>query len=506
MPAPAVGEAPQITFTAYDILGRPLKITQPDGASVFREYYPSGLLKRTYGARTYPVEYTYDAQGRMKTMTTYQDYAKRQGAAVTTWNYDPQRGWLMNKRYADGQGPEYEYDASGKIKNRKWARGISTTYRYTPAGELAELSYSDNATPNVRYTYDRQGRRISIDQLSVGTRNTTALANSVALGYSHAGQLLTETYTAGPLAGITVANSYDLLGRRTVLAASRDASRITSHAFTYDDASRLKTVSDGENTATYDYLANSPLWGQITFEHNGVKQMTTTRQFDRLNHLKSISSSGGAISGGPIISAFDYQYNQANQRVKAALEDESHWDYTYDSLGQLASGKKQRSNQTPEPDQDFEYTHDDIGNRIAAGGRESSRAQYAANALNQYTRRDDLQTAGKTTGFQYDADGNLVGDDQWIYTWDAENRLMGMESAPGVPAGQRKRLEFTYDSQSRRIGKKVFELQGNRWSPITDLRFVYDAWNLLAELSTDHRPLSTYLWGLDPMPYRNSLN
>jgi YD repeat-containing protein len=69
---------------------------------------------------------------------------------------------------------------------------------------------------------------------------------------------------------------------------------------------------------------------------------------------------------------------------------------------------------TPEPDQDFEYTHDDIGNRITTGGHESFSARYAANALNQYTRRDDLQTAGKTTGFQYDADGNLVGDDQWI--------------------------------------------------------------------------------------------
>jgi RHS repeat-associated protein len=500
--APADGEAPQTTVTEYDAMGRPVKITQPDGASVFKEYYPSSQLKRMYGARTYPVEYTYDAQGRMKTMTTYQDYAKRQGAAVTAWNYDPQRGWLMNKRYADGQGPEYEYYASGKIKIRKWARGIVTTYGYTPSGELAEVSYSDTTTPKVRYTYDRQGRRTGVAQIlgtnrSVGSSaqpETKVLAS--AYEYNALGQLLTETYTAGPLAGVTIANSYDTLGRRTALAASH-ASRITSHAFTYDDASRLKTVSDGENTATYDYLANSPLWGQISFEHNGVKQMITTRQFDRLNRLKSISSSGGASSESPIISAFDYQYNQANQRVKAALEDESHWDYTYDSLGQLTSGKKQRSNHTPEPDQDFEYTHDDIGNRITTGGHESSRAQYAANALNQCTRRDDLQTAGKTTGFQYDADGNLVGDDQWIYTWDAENRLMGMESATGITAGQRKRLEFAYDSQGRRIGKKVYELQGNRWSPITELRFVYDGWNLLAELSTDHRPLSTYLWGLD---------
>jgi hypothetical protein len=44
----------------------------------------------------------------------------------------------------------------------------------------------------------------------------------------------------------------------------------------YDAASRLKTVSDGNSeVATYSYLANSPLVGQITFSKNGTTRMTT---------------------------------------------------------------------------------------------------------------------------------------------------------------------------------------------------------------------------------------
>ena len=105
-----------------------MRVIYADGASITNVYYPTGALKTKSGARTYPVEYTYDAQGRMKTMTTWSDFSQRKGARTTTWNYDPQRGWLAAKLYPDNQGPTYEYYTSGKVKSRKWARGIVTTY------------------------------------------------------------------------------------------------------------------------------------------------------------------------------------------------------------------------------------------------------------------------------------------------------------------------------------------------------------------------------------------
>ena len=37
----------------------------------------------------------------------------RLGALVTTWNYDTNRGWLINKRYDNNQGPDYTYTAGG---------------------------------------------------------------------------------------------------------------------------------------------------------------------------------------------------------------------------------------------------------------------------------------------------------------------------------------------------------------------------------------------------------
>src|SRR5438128_2326869 len=45
----------------------------------------------------------------------------------------------------------------------------------------------------------------------------------------------------------------------------------------------------------------------------------------------------------------------------------------------------------------------------------------------------------------YDLDGNLSSDGRWNYTWDAENRLIKMESLAGAPAASVRRLSFQYD-------------------------------------------------------------
>lgn len=113
----------------------------------------------------------------------------------------------------------------------------------------------------------------------------------------------------------------------------------------------------------------------------------------------------------------------------------------------------------------------------------------------------------------YDEDGNLKEDARWLYTWDGENRLTAMEekpianASPGQTPPPRKRLEFAYDSQSRRVRKvvKSFSSSEETFIVTSDIRFVYDAWNLLAEIdmspslpiSQSPRLLRTYAWGYD---------
>ena len=186
-------------------------------------------------------------------------------------------------------------------------------------------------------------------------------------------------------------NGYDNLLRRDNLSVLNASSGLlNSTAYGYHPASRLLTVTSGNNTATYSYLANSPLLGQIAFANSGAVTMTTTKQYDYLNRLTAIQSGAGASP----VSSFNYAYNSANQRTQVTNSDNSHWIYQNDHLGQVISGKKYWSDGTPVAGLQFTYDFDDIGNRksTAAGGDASGNnlrsANYTANNLNQYTSRD----------------------------------------------------------------------------------------------------------------------
>src|SRR5439155_13655494 len=148
-PAPEEGKGTQTTIY-YDTSLRAWKMVHPDHTSVTNEYYPTGLLKRTYGSRTYAAGYGYDAQGRMQAMTNWTTFASGVGARVTTWNYDPYRGFLSNKRYPDNTGPDYAYTAAGRLRSRAWARRgsggqrVLTTYNYNGAGDVYTVTYSND--------------------------------------------------------------------------------------------------------------------------------------------------------------------------------------------------------------------------------------------------------------------------------------------------------------------------------------------------------------------------
>ena len=557
-----VGGSPETTLTYYSTMLQATNMVQPDNSSVTNLFLLTGELGKQYGSRTYPVAYTYDYAGRLKTMTNWSDFSGGSGARVTTWKYDAYRGFLTNKVY-DGNhaGPSYTYTPAGRLLTRTWARTaggqpLVTTYGHDNAGGLTSVSYSDG-TPGVTYTYDRLGRQSTL--VRNGMTDT--------LTYNLANELWTESFSGGVLSGLSVTNNYDQYLRRTDLSIRKSPSSIlASTAYGYDNASRLATVTALDSgltplgSATYAYLDNSPLVEQIQFKQNTTTRMTTTRAYDYLNRLTSISSVGGASSASPI--TFSYNYNAANQRTRNTLADGSYWIYQYDSLGQATSGCKFWADGTPVPGQQFNYTFDTIGNRTKtkSGGDQTGAnlrtANYSANSLNQITSRDvpgtnDIiglafatnnvtvngQTAWRrneyfwaTVGtnntsspawlgvtvnsgnnaafgnlfvpktqeqFIYDADGNLTQDGRWTYAWDAENRLTNMTSLSTAPTWSKLRLDFAYDAKGRRIQKVVWAFDGMAYSPQYTNRFVYDGWNLIAILNPQSSIIESFTWGND---------
>src|SRR5690606_20014863 len=106
--------------------------------------------------------------------------------------------------------------------------------------------------------------------------------------------------------------------------------------------------------------------------------------------------------------------------------------------------------------------------------------------------------------FVYDLDGNLELDGRWTYEWDAENRLKAMETRTNIATAYpdlKHRLEFAYDFQGRRIQKVVkdWDTGSSTWQTAKDLRFIYDAWNLIEERDAldNDAVIRKHVWGPD---------
>jgi RHS repeat-associated protein len=291
-------------------------------------------------------------------------------------------------------------------------------------------------------------------------------------------------------------------------------------------------------------------------------RLTTTKDHDNINRLRSISSSGS----GFVVSSHAYLYNNANQRTRATLRDGSYWEYQYDALGQVKWAKKRWPDNVWVPGQQFEYVFDDIGNRTStkvggdSAGAALRAATYSRNLLNQYSSRtvpnaidvlgvgnrdaivmvnnqatwrrgeyyhraltvanssapvnqavtvtatlsgNNVNRTGNvfvpqaTETYTPDLDGNLIADNRWNYTWDAENRLIRMVARTAV--GPQQRIDFEYDFRGRRIGKKVWNNTAGTGTPAVNLKFLYDGWNLVAEVDGNaaNALLRSYMWGLD---------
>jgi RHS repeat-associated protein len=86
---------------------------------------------------------------------------------------------------------------------------------------------------------------------------------------------------------------------------------------------------------------------------------------------------------------------------------------------------------------------------ISAIAESSDSAAVYPGTGTQTASYNDLNQLTDLSGqaFGYDANGNLTSDGQRTYSWDAENRLVGI-AYPGQPG---KATAFTYDGSSRRV-------------------------------------------------------
>lgn len=447
------------TYTHDQNTGRRVAVTDALSNTTFTAYGIHGRVLATWGA-TYPVAYEYDGFGRMTGMYTYRgtndflaysDFeARKSEMDRTTWQYDLATGLLTNKLYADGKGTAYSYDTAGRLASRTWARGITTTYGYDLAGNLTEVDYSDS-TPSVSFTYDRLGRQLTITDI-LGTRTNEYDAATL--------QLIAEKLPDGT----TLDRHYDSLGRPSGIGLSSDY----SVGYAYDDFGRFMAVSSSVYSvpfvANYSYIPNSDLIGQVS---SAQFQVSYTYEPHRNLKTQVLNSSGTNL-----ISQFDYENDAIGRRTRRVDSSSTTNDFAYNIRSELIEAVMGTNS--------FAYQYDPIGNREQSTKNEEQ-STYSANELNQYTRISNLQSTNHPS---YDDDGNMVGYGHWTFTWDGENRLVGVASNGTMV------VENQYDYMSRRIMKAT---------AIETNEYLYDGWNMIREtqVSGFSSQVSSFVWGLD---------
>jgi len=384
---------------SYDAGDRLTEIEYPDGTS--ERYTYDNLDLASYQdrqGRTWL--YSHDADRRLtaitdpfgqETLFAYNGIGELTGLTdpngnVTAWSYDVE-GRLTGKTYADASTVAYAYEnTTSRLHSVLDALGQTKQYSYAEDDRLAAIAYANavNPTPNVAFAYDPYFPRL----VSMTDGNGTTHYAYVAVGALGALRLQQES---SPLSSSTIAYAYDALGR----LSSRMVAGEGAETFGYDTIGRLVTHAGDLGSFTLAYLGQT---GQITGRQLANTTLATSWSYltaygDR--RLAGISNVGLSTS-----QYSTYAYTTTPENFIAAIAETSDSSTVYPVTG-------------------------------------TQTASY--NNVNALTN-----LSGQA--FTYDANGNLLSDGARVYTWDAENRLVGMT----YPGQTGKATAFAYDGLGRR--------------------------------------------------------
>lgn len=486
----------KVTTYAYDTLGRKTSTTCASVSTV-ELYDAADQVIETYtlhsnGEISNRVLKNYDAQGHE---VLHQEW-NQAGCAITKTEYDPfgrvtcvtnPLGEAIHTTYHHGKAPRQEVTDSLGVKT-------STTYdpfghpvleqRYDPMGELVE---------EVKYGYDLNGNKVlrlvtteedpietrwSYDSLNQLKETTEAVGTKdqkrVERRYDDAGRIKTLIKNDD----IKLNYEYDALGRRTSMKSS-DGSIHYTYKYDQNDnllqaidkiqGTTLSRTYDGHNQLTSDTLPYGhtisyaydsaghiqeitlPDQTEISYEREGSKLRAVKRK-GVLSYTHTYTSHDASLNPTEISFAansgtlkLDYDLLHRPKAIQTnkwqeKLEFEAHLlkkrhlkdafgkntsNYTYDAKDQILSENGTATHQ-------LEY--DWQGNPIRYDGH--SRKFNKCNAL----------LKDKNHRYTYDKNGNRTSDGVNIYSYDALDRLIKVETPSGV-------YHYVYDALGRRVAR-----------------------------------------------------
>jgi RHS repeat-associated protein len=481
----------------------------------------TGTLKSKKDAANNLVQYTYDTRGQLKTRT----WAR---GVTTTYSYSSTTAELTGISYSDGTPTlSYTYNRLGQSATVGDFTGTrSFNYSTTTTQLLQEDLGSFVGSRSVTYAYDTTGTGTKgrLNYLGVGLTSSPGGEYNITYGYDTYGrmnQVWTFTYSylanSNLIAGITDSASNWSQGRTyesnrdllTGIATSWSSTSKAAFGYANDTLGRRTAIAKtGEMFSRYSTNGLDTYYGyndrsEVISEQTklgGTATLLTGRDdayaFDNIgNRSGAAGTPPGTTHNGTTANYTTNSLNQYTQRAVAGKVDVA-------GLAPSSATVTVNSSSSGVTRQNDWYFQ-------GLGVTNSSTAVWqsitVASSLGGSSTRNAF-VAMNPESFSYDLDGNLTSDGRWDYVYDAENRLVSMQSraalSPGIlPNAEARRIEFKYDYIGRRVEKIVRAgYNGTVFTTVvSDLKFVYDGWNLIYELDAANSlaKVRAYVWGLD---------
>ena len=192
----------------------------------------------------------------------------------------------------------------------------------------------------------------------------------------------------------------------------------------------------------------------------------------------AMSSSGPALIGGTGGYGFALLYAPNGNLLAANDSVNGNWTYGYDDFNRLTGSACSLHCPDGQNTQGFTYDYDRYANRwhqyVAAGSGFTSSLSFSGNN-------------NRMDGYSYDASGNLLNDGTHSYAYDAESRIISVDSGSTAT--------YVYDVEGRRVQKTsaagavsyVYDLAGRQMGELNSS----GAWNR-AEVYVGGHHLATY--------------
>lgn len=288
---------------------------------------------------------------------------------------------------------------------------------------------------------------------------------------------------------MTLAKTYDYLNRLGSIVSTPSASSAVGYRYNYNNANQRTraTLADGSYWKyEYDQLGQVKSGKRYWNDHTPVAGQQFEYTFDDIGNRES-TKAGGNSSGSSLRTA-SYTANELNQIIERDVPG---------GIDVLGAGRGTVTVNSLSTYRKGEYYYKELSVANTMDAVWQSVSVDASEGGSPTNIAGHVFVPETPESCSYDVDGNLASDGRWTYTWDGENRLRQIESHSGLHDDSKRKIEFAYDWQGRRIGKTSYLWVSGSWSNSSNQKYLYDGWNLVGVLDGSNTLLQSFCWGSD---------